>query len=568
MRMKNALIPTLRDIPAEAVIPSHQLLLKAGYIQKVAAGMYTYLPLGKKVLAKVEKIVREEMDAFDCQEILMPITQPAELWEESGRWGAYGDEMFRVVDRHEREFCLGPTHEEVVTDVVRQTIKSYKQLPLRLYQIQNKYRDERRPRFGLMRGREFVMKDMYSFDIDQAGLDKAYDDMYQAYSNIFSRCGLDFRAVLADSGQIGGGFTHEFMVLADNGEGTIAFCDSCDYAANLEVAEASPVAYEDAKDTASIEKIPTPNIRTIQDIADFLHNSTKDGIKSVLMNADGQLILVLVRGDREVNDVKVQHVHPCKNIEMAEEDFIVEKIGAHPGSLGPIGLEGKDIPIYADEELRGRTGLCCGANEDDYHFIHVDMARDLPNVTYHDLRMLEEGEKCPHCDGRVRLARGIEVGQIFKLGTKYSEALQATVLNNEGKSTIIQMGCYGIGVSRVLSAAVEQHHDDKGIIWPKAMAPYQASVIIVNIKDETQNEVAEQIYSQLRKAGLDILLDDRNERAGVKFNDADLIGLPIRITVGKKAAEGVVEYKLRSKDESEELSIQEAVEKVIAFYQH
>lgn len=564
MRMKHALIPTLRDVPAEAQIPSHQLLLKAGYIQKVAAGMYTYLPLGKRVLANVERIVREEMDSADCQEILMPIVQPAELWEESGRWGAYGDEMIRVTDRHGREFCLGPTHEEVVTDVCRQFIKSYKQVPLRLYQIQNKYRDERRPRFGLMRGREFVMKDCYSFDIDEAGLDIAYKDMYDAYCNVFNRCGLTFRPVLADSGQIGGGYTHEFMVLAENGEGTIAYCDKCDFAANIEIAEASPVAVEDLNDTADVEKIATPGIATIEDICNFLNDKPENSIKSVLMQADDELIMVLVRGDREVNDVKVQHVHPCLTIDMAEEEAIVSQIGAHPGSLGPVGL--KNVKIYADLELQGRTGLACGANEDGYHYIHVDMARDLPNVTYHDLRMLNEGEKCPVCGGTIQTARGIEVGQVFKLGTKYSEALGATVLNEDGKSVVLQMGCYGIGVSRVLSAAVEQHHDDRGIIWPKAMAPYHASLVVVNINNEEQMEAGEKLYKELQDAGFDILLDDRKERAGVKFNDADLIGLPVRITVGKKISEGIVEYKLRNSDEVKELPIADVLAELTAFY--
>ena len=564
MRMKYALIPTLRDVPAEAQIPSHQLLLKAGYIQKVAAGMYSYLPLGKRVLANVERIVREEMDAADGQEILMPITQPAELWEESGRWDAYGDEMFRVVDRHGRQFCLGPTHEEVVTDVCRQFIKSYKQVPLRLYQIQNKYRDERRPRFGLMRGREFVMQDLYSFDMDDAGLDAAYKDMYQAYSNVFTRCGLTFRPVLADGGQIGGGYTHEFMVLAENGEATIAYCDSCDYAANIEIAEATPVACEDAHDAATIEKIETPNSKTIEAVCEFLKEVPQNSIKTILMRADDDLVMVLVRGDREVNDVKVQHVHPCLAIDMAEEDFIVEKLGAHPGSLGPVNV--KNIPIYADLELKGRTGMVCGANEDGYHFLHVDMERDLPNVQYADLRMLEEGEKCPLCNGHIKTARGIEVGQVFKLGTKYSEALGATVLNEDGKSVVLKMGCYGIGVSRVLSAAVEQHHDDRGIIWPKAMAPYHASLVVVNVKNEEQMVAGEKLYEELQAAGFDILLDDRKERAGVKFNDADLIGLPVRITVGKKISEGIVEYKLRSSDDVLEIPVNEVLDKLKAFY--
>ena len=565
MRMKYALIPTLRDVPAEALIPSHQLLLKGGYIQKVAAGMYTYLPLGKRVLAKVEQIVREEMDAADGQEILMPITQPAELWEESGRWAAYGDEMFRVVDRHGREFCLGPTHEEVVTDVCRQFIRSYKQVPLRLYQIQNKYRDERRPRFGLMRGREFDMKDLYSFDIDEAGLDKAYEEMYEAYNKIFTRCGLTFRPVLADSGQIGGGYTHEFTALAENGEGTIAYCDGCDFAANIEIAEAKPQACADKNDAAEVEKISTPNIKSIEDICAFLNDEPTNSIKSVLMRADDELIMVLVRGDREVNDVKVQHAHPCLAIDMAEEDFIVEKIGAHPGSLGPVNL--KDVPIYADLELKGRTGMVCGANEDDFHFIHVNMERDLPNVTYHDLRMLNEGEPCPVCGRPIKTARGIEVGQVFKLGTKYSEALGATVLNEEGKSVVLQMGCYGIGVSRTVAAAVEQFHDDKGLMWPKALAPYHASLVVVNINNEEQMEAGEKLYAELQKAGFDILLDDRKERAGVKFNDADLIGLPVRITVGKKISEGIVEYKLRNSDEVQELAVEDVLQALTDFYQ-
>lgn len=381
---------------------------------------------------------------------------------------------------------------------------------------------------------------------------------------MFNRCGLTFRPVLADSGQIGGGYTHEFMVLAENGEGTIAYCNKCDFAANIEIAEASPVAVEDPHDTAEVEKISTPGIATIEDICNFLNDKPENSIKSVLMQADDELIMVLVRGDREVNDVKVQHVHPCLTIDMAEEEAIVSQIGAHPGSLGPVGL--KNVKIYADLELQGRTGLACGANEDGYHYIHVDMARDLPNVTYHDLRMLNEGEKCPVCGGTIQTARGIEVGQVFKLGTKYSEALGATVLNEDGKSVVLQMGCYGIGVSRVLSAAVEQHHDDRGIIWPKAMAPYHASLVVVNINNEEQMEAGEKLYKELQDAGFDILLDDRKERAGVKFNDADLIGLPVRITVGKKISEGIVEYKLRNSDEVKELPIADVLAELTAFY--
>lgn len=563
MRMKYALIPTLREVPAEAIIPSHKLLLKAGFIRKTAAGMYNYLPLGKRVLDKIERIVREEMDRFNGQEILMPITQPAELWEESGRWDVYGDELMRLTDRHNRSFCLGPTHEEVVTDLVRNEVKSYKQLPLRLYQIQNKYRDERRPRFGLMRGREFIMKDLYSFDINQEGLDKSYQDMYQAYNNVFSRCGLVFRPVEADSGQIGGGFTHEFMVLAESGEATIAYSTEGDYAANIEIAPCDKPKDVVAEEPKEMEKVHTPDSKTIVDVAKFLNVDSKRCIKTLVYMADNEPIVVLMLGEYEANDVKIQKVHPCNDIRMATDEEIALTFKASPGSLGPVGI--KDIPVYADFQLEGRQNLVCGANEDAYHFVNVCLDRDANIAGYYDLRMMEEGEPSPDGKGVIALTRGIEVGQIFKLGTKYSEALGATVLDENGKSVPIIMGCYGIGVSRTMAAAVEQNFDDKGIIWPKEIAPYHVIVIPVNSKNEEQMAIAESIYKELQEAGIEVVLDDRKERAGVKFNDADLIGFPIRVTVGKNTPEtNKVEFKLRTEADFEEVEVKDVLNRVQA----
>lgn len=564
MRMSKALVPTLRDVPAEAEIISHQLLLRGGFIRKTAAGMYNYLPLAKRVLAKIEKIVREEMDAAGGQEILMPITQPAELWIESGRWNAYGDEMFRITDRHNRQFCLGPTHEEVVTDLVRNEVNSYRQLPLRLYQIQNKYRDERRPRFGLMRGREFVMKDLYSFDRDEAGLDESYKAMYDAYTRIFSRCGLTFRPVEADSGAIGGGYTHEFMVLADNGEATIVYCDDCDYAANIEIAPCPRPAEKSDAQPLPMEKVHTPNIRSMEDLVDFLHIKAKDGIKTLFFQADDEVIVVIVRGDREVNDIKVQRVHPCDDLQLADETKVKEIMHANPGSLGPVGLKG--LKVYADWEVEQMVNTVCGANETDYHWINVNPGRDFQVDGYYDLRLVEEGEPCPKCGRTLKTARGIEVGQVFKLGTKYSKAMNATFLDENGKENIIYMGCYGIGVSRTISAAVEQNYDEHGIIWPKAIAPYSVVVVPISAKDEQHMAIAEQLYADLEACGIDVMLDDRNERPGVKFKDADLIGYPVRLTVGKKAVEGqMIEYKLRTAADSEDVALAEVVEQVKAY---
>lgn len=564
MRMTKALIPTLRDVPAEAEIISHQLLLRGGFIRKTAAGMYNYLPLAKRVLAKIENIIREEMDAAGGQEILMPITQPAELWEESGRWNAYGDEMFRVTDRHGRQFCLGPTHEEVVTDLVRNEVNSYRQLPLRLYQIQNKYRDERRPRFGLMRGREFVMKDLYSFDRDEAGLDESYQVMYDAYMRIFSRLGLTFRPVEADSGAIGGGYTHEFMVLAENGEATIVYCDGCDYAANIEIAPSPRPTEKSTAQPLPIEKVHTPNIRSMEDLVNFLHIQAKEGIKTIFFQADEEVIVVIVRGDREVNDIKVQKVHPCDDLQLASEETVKAIMHANPGSLGPVGI--KNLKIYADWEVENLVNTVCGANETDYHWINVNPGRDFQVEGYYDLRLVEEGEPCPKCGKTIQTARGIEVGQVFKLGTKYSKAMQATYLDENGKENIIHMGCYGIGVSRTISAAVEQNYDEHGIIWPKAIAPYSVVVVPISAKDEKQMAIAEKLYADLQSAGVDVMLDDRNERPGVKFKDADLIGYPLRLTVGKKAVEEqTIEYKPRASADSEEIALADAVKRTLDF---
>lgn len=564
MRISKALVPTLRDVPAEAEIISHQLLMRAGFIRKTAAGMYNYLPLAKRVLTKIEQIVREEMDQADGQEILMPIVQPAELWVESGRWDAYGDEMFRVKDRHNREFCLGPTHEEVVTDLVRNEINSYRQLPLRLYQIQNKYRDERRPRFGLMRGREFVMKDLYSFDKDEAGLDASYQAMYEAYTRIFNRCGLTFRPVEADGGAIGGGYTHEFMVLADNGEATIVYCEGCDYAANIEIAPCpQPTPKGDAV-ALTMEKVATPDAKSIQGVSAYLQVSPQNCIKTLFFQADEEIIAVLVRGDREVNDIKVQKVHLCNEVELADEAKVQALTKAPVGFVGPVGLAG--VKIYADWEVEQLVNGVCGANEEGYHLINVNPGRDFTVTGYFDLRLVEEGESCPKCGQILQTAKGIEVGQVFKLGKKYSEALNATFLDENGKEQTLIMGCYGIGVSRTIAAAVEQNYDENGIIWPKAIAPYSVVVVPISAKDPEHMAIAEELYQKLWARGIDTVLDDRNERPGVKFKDADLIGYPLRLTIGKKTvSDNLVEYKPRNEAENEEVALDKVVEKVLEF---
>lgn len=548
MRVSKLYAPTLREVPAEAEVVSHQLMLRAGFMRKAAGGIYTYLPLAWRVLKKIERIVREEMDAKGSQELLMPIVQPAEIWQESGRWDVYGAEMFRLQDRHNRCFCLGPTHEEMVTTLIRGDVRSYRQLPLSVYQIQNKYRDERRPRFGLMRGREFIMKDAYSFDRDEAGLDKSYQDMYDAYTNIFARCGLNFRPVEADSGAIGGSGSHEFMVIADSGEAEIVFCTSCDYAANVEKAELFPLeAQEEAMLTK--EEVVTPDCKTIADVCAYLKLPVDHSVKAVAYNSEKGLILCFVRGDHEVNEIKVINTCGVIDLEMATEEQLAAA-GTVGGYMGPVGIDNKKVIVVVDATVMKMHNVCCGANKEGYHFINVNPGRDFTPTYVADIRLIQEGDPCPHCGGEVSKARGIEVGQVFKLFTKYSSALKATYLDENGKEQTMVMGCYGVGVSRTMAAAIEQNYDDNGIIWPIEIAPYHVLVVPVNTKDEASAAKAEEIYMQLKKVGLETVIDDRNERPGVKFKDADLIGYPLRVVVGPKTlTEGKLEVKIRKTGE-------------------
>ena len=546
MRATNLYAPTLRNTPAEAEIASHRLMYRAGLIRKSAGGMYTYLPLAWRTIRKIEQIIREEMDAAGGQEIMMPILQPSELWEESGRWGAYGAEMIRVKDRHDREFCMGPTHEEMITALVRDELRSYKQLPVLLYQIQDKFRDERRPRFGVMRSREFIMKDLYSFDKDVEGMNESYRKMSVAYTNIFTRCGLDFRAVEADSGAIGGGHSEEFTVLAPEGESRIACCDACSYAASDEKAALRPI---DAPDEAELplEKVATPHTSTIALLAEYLKIPVEKTIKAVAYQTeDDTLILAFLRGDHEVNEIKLANAVPgARELRMAEEEAI-RAVGGCPGFMSPIGIaEGTHIVV--DETAMRMHNAVSGANEADFHYTNVNPKRDFEAVTVADIRLVEEGDACPVCEnGHLHIGRGIEAGQIFALGTKYSEAMGATFLDETGKAQPMQMGCYGIGVGRTMAAAIEQNHDEHGIIWPRAIAPYEVVVVAVNAKDDAQLAYAEEVYEELRAAGIDVLLDDRRERAGVKFNDCDLIGYPVRIAIGPKTIDsGSIEVKVR-----------------------
>ena len=542
MKMSNMLISTLREVPAEAEIDSHKLMLRAGMIRKMAAGIYNYMPLGLKVLKNVEEIVREEMNAAGAQEFLASAMIPAELWQESGRWDAYGAEMFRVKDRGDRDFCLGPTHEEVFTDIARNEIKSYKQLPLNLYQIQTKYRDESRPRFGVMRSREFIMKDAYSFDKDQAGLDVVFDKMHDAYVKIFNRCGLDAKCVEADSGAIGGSNSAEFMVKSEVGEDDVVFCSSCNYAANIEKAVSTPDK-EEKVELKELNKVETPNARTIEEVAAFFNTDAKKFAKTILFNADGKIVAVMVRGDREINEVKVSNaIGEVTNLDLASNEEVHNATGAAVGFAGPIGIK-VDI-LLVDEEVANMYNFIAGANETGYHVENVNYGRDFEGVVG-DFRNVTEGEKCPCCGAPITIARGTEVGHIFKLGTKYSAAMNANFIDEDGKEKPFVMGCYGIGVTRTLASIIEQHHDENGIIWPLSVAPYHISVIPVNVKDEEQVKVANELYEQLTSMGVEALLDDRNERAGVKFKDSELMGIPMRVTVGKKIGDGEVEFKLR-----------------------
>lgn len=559
MKMSNMLVGTLREVPAEAEIESHKLMLRAGLMRKMAAGIYNYMPLGLKVIENVKNIVREEMNNAGAQEFLASALIPAELWQESGRWDAYGAEMFRLKDRHNRDFCLGPTHEEVFTDIVRNEIKSYKQLPLNLYQIQTKYRDERRPRFGVMRSREFIMKDGYSFDKDQEGLDLAYEKMRKAYVNIFNRCGLDAKAVAADSGAIGGSGSAEFMVKSEVGEDDVVFCTACDYAANIEKAPSTP-EHGEKEALIEVEKVETPAVKSIEDLAKFFECSPKKIAKTLIFQADDKVVAVVLRGDREANEVKIANaIGEVIELEMASEEAVKEATGAAVGFAGPMGI--KVDMLLVDQEVANMYNFIIGANETDMHLKNVNYGRDFEGVVG-DFRNVTIGEKCPECGKEITISRGTEVGHIFKLGTKYSESMGATFIDEDGKAKPFIMGCYGIGVTRTVASIIEQHNDENGIIWPLEVAPYHVSVIPANVKNEEQATKAEEIYNELRKMGVEALLDDRKERAGVKFKDSELMGIPMRITVGKMIGEGQVEFKLRNGGEVETLSIEEVYNRV------
>lgn len=566
LKQSQMLIPTLREVPADAEIASHKLLLRAGMARQLASGIYTYLPLAIRTLHKIQAIVREEMNRAGAQELLMPAMQPAELWHQTGRWDVYGPELVRLQDRHERPFALGPTHEEVITSLVRDEINSYKKLPINLYQIQTKFRDEVRPRFGLIRCREFIMKDAYSFDTTQEGLDRNFQAMYDAYTRIFTRVGLNFRAVEADAGAIGGKGTYEFMALCEIGEDTIAYSEEGDFAANLEKAEVvyTPSAKPEGEVPAA-QKVHTPDVRTIEQLTQALNVEAKKIIKSLIYRVDDQLVMVLVRGDHELNEVKLKNLYDATLVGMASEAELRELTGAPAGFVGPVGLDAKKVEIIADQFVQDVYDGIVGANETDYHLIHVAPGRDFAVSRFADLRNITEGDKCPRTGGAIKFARGVEVGHVFKLGTKYSQAMGATFLDENGRSQPMIMGCYGIGVSRTIAAVIEQNNDDDGIIWPVAVAPFHVHVIPVNVKVEEQRQASEQITEQLQRAGIEVLFDDRPERAGVKFKDADLIGLPLRITVSDKAAqEGTVEVRVRKNGENHVVKLDELVPTVKA----
>lgn len=553
MRTSNFLIATQKEVPADAEVISHQLMLRAGLIRKLAAGIYTWLPLGLRVLRKIEAIVRDEMDKAGAQEVSMPVVQPAELWQESGRWEQYGAELLRIRDRHNRDFCLGPTHEEVITDMVRGEIKSYKQLPMNFYQIQTKVRDEIRPRFGIMRSREFLMKDAYSFHASQASLEETYQIMHQAYTNIFTRLGLAFRPVIADTGSIGGNTSHEFHVLASSGEDDIAFSDSSDYAANVEMAEAIAPANERPSPGEAMWEVATPGVKTIEELASFLSVNPATTLKTLLVAGEneGELVALVLRGDHQLNTIKAEKLAGVYSpLQMADEAAIRDVCGAGFGSLGPVGLK---LPIIVDRSAAKMADFICGANRDESHLCGVNWERDCPLDHVADFRNVMAGDPSPDGQGSLLIKRGIEVGHIFQLGTKYSEDMQARVLDENGKNIPMTMGCYGIGVSRIVAAAIEQNHDDKGIIWPSSMAPFQLAIVALNMqKSEQVADCAEELYGRLQAAGVDVLLDDRNERPGVKFADMELTGIPHRVVIADRAlAEGNIEYKGRTDEESE-----------------
>ena len=562
--------PTLREVPSDADVVSQQLMLRAGFMRKTANGLYSFLPLGWRSIKKIEAIVREEMDRASAQEIMMPILQPAEIWKESGRWNAYGAEMMRINDRHDNEFCLGPTHEEMITTLVKNEINSYRQLPVNLYQIQSKFRDERRPRYGLMRSREFIMKDAYSFDVDEAGLDESYKSMYDAYTRIFTRCGLTFRPVEADSGAIGGSGTHEFMAIAEAGEADIVYCTKCDYAANIEIGKPGIMKQEEEA-LQELSVVDTPNASTIEAVAEMLNLPLHKTIKAVVFSIDGKVVLAIVRGDHEVNEVAVQHaVLGSVEPEMATPEEL-EKVGLTAGFISPVGLkQTEEFAIVVDESVMESYNVCGGANKKDTHYVNINPKRDfnVDDIIIAPIRLITDDDVCPTCGGALEHAKGIEVGQVFKLGTKYSEALQATFLDQNGRPNPMIMGCYGIGVSRTLAAAIEQYHDENGIIWPRSIAPFEAVIVSINAKDEALMSTSQTIYSALQNAGVDVLLDDRKDRAGVKFKDADLIGYPLRITVSKNTLENnEVEIQIRKSGEAVTCAIDSVATKVTELLQ-
>ncbi len=562
MRYSEMFLPTVREVPSDAEVISHQLMIRAGMIRKLTSGIYSYLPLGYRVIQKLETIIREEMNKAGAQEVHLSMVQPAELWQESGRWVHYGKELLRFRDRHDHEYCLGPTHEEVITSLVRNDIKTYRQLPRNLYQIQTKFRDEVRPRFGVMRCREFGMKDAYSFDVDEEGAEKSYEKMFKAYNNIFRRCGLKFRSVEADSGSIGGKYSHEFMVMADSGEDAIVFCDNCFYAANMEKAEVEcpekQIIFED--DWLPLEEVSTPRRATIEEVSSFLKVHPKNIVKTLIFNADGKPYAVLIRGDLEVNEIKVKNYLGATDLELTSDEMIKDVTGAPRGFAGPVNIK---TPILIDYSVIDMVNFVTGANKEDHHFKNVNIGRDFKVEAFRDLRFVGPEDKCPRCGETIHIARGIEVGHVFKLGTKYSEAMKATFLDKDGKEKVMMMGCYGIGIGRTVAAAIEQNNDENGIIWPMPLAPYQVIITPVNVNDANVMDEAEDIYDSMIAANIEVVFDDRDERAGVKFKDADLIGIPLRVTIGpKNLQQGKVELKIRKTGESQLIPLQDLLEKV------
>ncbi|MBD3169272.1 MAG: proline--tRNA ligase [candidate division Zixibacteria bacterium] len=569
MKWSQAYIPTLRDDPAEAELISHKLLMRAGYIRKVTAGVYNYLPLMQRVLQKITNIVREEMDRSGALEITMPVLHPAEVWQASGRWDVIGREQMRLQDRHNRWLCLGATHEEIVTDLIKGELQSYRQLPKNLYQIQVKFRDEIRPRFGLMRGREFIMKDAYTFDRDEKSQEKSYQNMVDAYFRAFERCGFEIRKVEGDTGAMGGTGAHEFMVIVDTdgGESTIYYCDSCDYAATDEKAGFREHGETSDEEMLEREEVHTPGMKTIEEVTGYLKLPAKKLVKTLLYRADDEVVAALIRGDRNINEVKLVNYLGCNNLEMADEQTVMKLTGADVGFAGPYEL--KDVRLVVDHEVKGLRNFVTGANKTDYHFLNVNHPRDFKFHETVDLKMAEAGERCPRCEnGKLKSDRGIEVGNTFKLGTKYSSSLGANFIDEDGNEKPFIMGSYGIGITRTAQAAVERFNDKDGIIWPKAIAPYGIIIIYTNSSDDKQIELAERLYMELRGKGIEVLLDDRDERAGVKFKDADLIGIPLKVVVGERGMkEGIVEVKIRNTGEAHKVNITEAVEGIIRIFE-